>query len=1479
MARISLRAYNRDLEVMIDKNQIDEAFAHCRYILELYPKHIDTYRLMGKALLEAQRFSDASDIFHRVLSSVPDDFIAHLGMSIIREDESNLDAAIWHMERSFEVQPSNAAVQVELRRLYGLRDGVTPQKIQLTRGALARMSAKSNLHSQAIAELRSALSNDPQRPDLQVVLAEMYRQTGARMEAIEACNALINKLPYCLTANRILAEVLPETERADQAHVYKTRIGELDPYYLQLSPVAPTLEQVPDGAVTIERFEYDGESFTTTEKDQPAWAASLGVDLDDEQADPGEPAPDWLQGSESAPATAAEITGEADAEPETGKSIEESSFLPGQEQETLEDDEIPDWMSEIGERDAESEPVSDIEAEVPISSDEEFDVSKVFTSETEPAQEGEQVPDWMHDADDSEENDDNASIPGAVALVGAAALGAVIDGHEDDEPEPEAKPDIEPGQEYSAESESPAAIPDLMAEAQNDDDPPGSEVTSETEDESEEKDDSASISGAAAAAGAAALGAVIAGQEDDEPDPEAEADLEADQEIPAEEESPASIPDWMAEAQMTEDESGSVEDEIQPEDESEIVAQAADESEQTPDWVSGADPGADGETPDWLRAAMEGTSEPGEHLKEAGTLAVGAAISSDDESGELLSEPSEEMHAEAKQSQETGAETEDPVDTDGEEDRKGHSTAAGIGIGAAAAAGTAAIIGAVMDEDEEMSADIDDQVDLPAPEGLASLSTIDESVDESEQDIPDWLQDLGEDLPAAEPGDDPPVVFEEPPADGEPIPIPAMETSPEEPQSEGADETSADEVESIPGISDAQDGEIFEESEYPESIPEWLSEVSPEEIPEEVAEAEAEVDIVRAEIPVWLRKMEAQHKAELEADGEVDSIEELELDAEFTELSGEDVPSWLMSAMEPELPAGVDDPKEVEDISQVFEVEEPVAIDEFGLESTAEEAMELDQEVEKDEQEIEFADLQEELAPLDGVPEAVMVEGADALEELDSLPEQVDELLAPEDEAELESMVAHDDLDPDDAEETEEVEDLDEGIGLTGLAAAGAAGAVAAHLFDEEDTQPVQISAEPEQLETGELDAEQIVEAEVEILAVEEGFSVQVPETEEELSPTLEVDESETPAFAADTPLSGEDQDAAMAWLESLAAKQGASEEELLTPADERLEEPPQWVQEQASEVGDAEDEQDEERELALTAAALAGVTAGILAEDEEPTLDEIETQPGAEETIDMPSEWVPEIIDEEVQVTEPGTEEIEIEPEVIEIEEEPKVIEELASAAEVDLDQVEDIDTSGEIPDWLSGLAEEQETAELESKDWTPDMLAEEADQISTSIDDVPAEKLDLNAATLAQLEKVPGIGFIVAQNIVNHRAQSGSFTDLEQLGEVEGLTPDMTAELEDYLIVEVVTEVSTIESDLPELQAAWKDISENNIDSAVDQYTELINQDLHLDEVIRDLHAAINKYPDDSVLYQTLGDAYMHSNMLQEALDAYNRAEDLIK
>ena len=45
------------------------------------------------------------------------------------------------------------------------------------------------------------------------------------------------------------------------------------------------------------------------------------------------------------------------------------------------------------------------------------------------------------------------------------------------------------------------------------------------------------------------------------------------------------------------------------------------------------------------------------------------------------------------------------------------------------------------------------------------------------------------------------------------------------------------------------------------------------------------------------------------------------------------------------------------------------------------------------------------------------------------------------------------------------------------------------------------------------------------------------------------------------TPVAGEETDAALAWLESLAAKQGADEETLFFAPEDRTETPPAWLQ------------------------------------------------------------------------------------------------------------------------------------------------------------------------------------------------------------------------------------------------------------------------------------------------------------------------------
>ena len=392
MATISLRAYNKEIDAMIDNGEVKEAIAHCRHILRLYPKHIETYRLLGKAYLETQRFTEAADVLQRVLSSLPDDFISQIGMSMIREDEGNLDAAIYHMERAFEAQPSNTAVQDELKRLYGRRDGVIPAKIRLTRGALVRMYARGDLYQQAIAEARVGLTEQPDRVDLEVILARMYFLSGQKALATEASSRLVEKLPYCFEANKILAEVLPNTSRAEDADIYKQRIFALDPYLAYLPVGSESSADVPEESVMVEKFEGELEEEPGT---QPDWAQVAGVQL--EQTNEEETLPDWLtlvetheQQPEVTPAE--EGTVEKDwGEIEIETKPEE---IASDEEVKKSEEELPDWMQAAGWQTASGE----VAEEAPDEEQIDEIVEELTSNEAE-------IPEWLQEIAPGEETE------------------------------------------------------------------------------------------------------------------------------------------------------------------------------------------------------------------------------------------------------------------------------------------------------------------------------------------------------------------------------------------------------------------------------------------------------------------------------------------------------------------------------------------------------------------------------------------------------------------------------------------------------------------------------------------------------------------------------------------------------------------------------------------------------------------------------------------------------------------------------------------------------------------------------------------------------------------------------------------------------------------------------------------------------------------------------------------------------------------
>jgi len=52
-----------------------------------------------------------------------------------------------------------------------------------------------------------------------------------------------------------------------------------------------------------------------------------------------------------------------------------------------------------------------------------------------------------------------------------------------------------------------------------------------------------------------------------------------------------------------------------------------------------------------------------------------------------------------------------------------------------------------------------------------------------------------------------------------------------------------------------------------------------------------------------------------------------------------------------------------------------------------------------------------------------------------------------------------------------------------------------------------------------------------------------------------------------------------------------------------------------------------------------------------------------------------------------------------------------------------------------------------------------------------IPGEKLNINRASLEQLTYLPGIGPVLAQRIIEHRAKNGPFHNLSELTEIPGI------------------------------------------------------------------------------------------------------------
>lgn len=313
MATISLKAYISRVDTLLTVGNLDEVVHHCRHILVSYPRNLEACHMLGQALAQmGGNTAETQAVLRRVLAITPDDAATHAALGDVNELAGLYEEAIWHLERAGEHATENRSYRERLRHLYRMHRDAGAELPEGLPGAVARRQIREGQRVQAIRTLRNALKDEPGRQDLRALLARTQWDIEKRIEATQTALDLLEALPWCLHANRIVASLWLAELRPSDARTFLERIHDVDPYLaLRLVGNAPPDEH----SYTLTELDYrqfgqnqppvrqspPTPSPGSVESGFPGRSDGYAPDITDGSL------PDWLQDSVTAESEAAEL--------------------------------------------------------------------------------------------------------------------------------------------------------------------------------------------------------------------------------------------------------------------------------------------------------------------------------------------------------------------------------------------------------------------------------------------------------------------------------------------------------------------------------------------------------------------------------------------------------------------------------------------------------------------------------------------------------------------------------------------------------------------------------------------------------------------------------------------------------------------------------------------------------------------------------------------------------------------------------------------------------------------------------------------------------------------------------------------------------------------------------------------------------------------------------------------------------------------
>lgn len=116
MSKIEINVYLEKINLLIEESSLDQAAYHCLYLLRQFPKMISIYQYLGRIFLETENYQGALDVYSRLTSSNPDNFLNYVTLSFISEKLKLHRQALFFERIGIYLQPDNAEKLNELLR-------------------------------------------------------------------------------------------------------------------------------------------------------------------------------------------------------------------------------------------------------------------------------------------------------------------------------------------------------------------------------------------------------------------------------------------------------------------------------------------------------------------------------------------------------------------------------------------------------------------------------------------------------------------------------------------------------------------------------------------------------------------------------------------------------------------------------------------------------------------------------------------------------------------------------------------------------------------------------------------------------------------------------------------------------------------------------------------------------------------------------------------------------------------------------------------------------------------------------------------------------------------------------------------------------------------------------------------------------------------------------------------------------------------